>query len=490
MEVGKPLAETVGSSSVKLPPARKPRLAVLLPMVWSVRNVVFSGVLERLSNEGIEVDLVIPDAGLEWAKAARDHFVKVRQCVRLIPMQSRRLWGKSFLDSVLVSAFSRHHRIGSYPLYQRWFNRHDPPRERARKWVVQNIGALLSRQRSCVALSRYLERRYRTKHDLEPYKAQLRELAPDLVWSTVCVSSLEYPYLLAARDLGLPRLASILSFDNLTSRGMIPTFDYYCVWNERMRDQVLAFYPDIRPHQVAITGTPQFDFHRRPDLVWPKEKLLSQLGLPEGTRYVVYTCSAESLAPEEPELVTQLALRMAAEPRLRDLGLVVRLHPLNLPERWSCHTRWPSRAVLSVPTMRQSDRGAWPAWSMEDQKVLVNTLAHAEACVNIASTTTLDAALLDRPAIGLDFRQETESPQGLMFSEYDADHYAPLVRSGGMQLARRWEELWDLLVDARTHPERHRAARKTMALTECGVTDGRAGDRLVEAISGFLRRSV
>ena len=122
---------------------------------------------------------------------------------------------------------------------------------------------------------------------------------------------------------------------------------------------------------------------------------------------------------------------------------------------------------------------------MADQLRLVATFAHADACLNVASTATLDAAVLDRPVVGIDFRDEAECPRGILYEEYDADHYRPLVSSGGLRVARGWGELTALLERAVADPSLDRAARAAMVARECGVVDGRAADRVADAV---LRR--
>jgi hypothetical protein len=99
---------------------------------------------------------------------------------------------------------------------------------------------------------------------------------------------------------------------------------------------------------------------------------------------------------------------------------------------------------------------------------------------------SLDAAILDRPVIGIEFSAEADSPRDIMYSAYGASHYRPIVESGGIALARSWGELDGLLLDATRHPERGREARARMVRAVCGVVDGASTRRLVESILGLL----
>jgi hypothetical protein len=306
----------------------------------------------------------------------------------------------------------------------------------------------------------------------------------------VSVSGWEGPYRMAARDLGLPIATSILSFDNLTSRGPLARDHHYLVWGSRMKGQLLRLYPELRESQVTITGTPQFDFHRQPACTWTRARTLEALGVPPavppGGRYFLYGASHAVLTPEEPRLVAQLAARMDQRPVLAGHTLVVRLHPLDDPVRWQAHVASSARVRISPPFAHASAAAdGWTVPSPEDHARLTSSLAHADGCLNIASTLSLDAAILDRPVVCIDFTGEPQSPRDMLYAEYGAEHYAPLVASGGIRLAHSWTELLDLMEAAVAAPERDRDRRARMV-------DGHSAERVARtliALAGNVRRA-
>jgi CDP-glycerol glycerophosphotransferase (TagB/SpsB family) len=196
-----------------------------------------------------------------------------------------------------------------------------------------------------------------------------------------------------------------------------------------------------------------------------------------------------SLAPDEPALVQAFVERLAASEALGDLHLVVRLHPLETGARWDTVRESSSRVTLMSASTTPSVDGRVPWLTLHDQARLVSTLLHAAACINIASTMTLDAAILDRPVIGVEFSGEPAAPRDILYEEYGAEHYRPLVERGGLRLARRWDELLDLVRDAIRSPERDAAQRADMVRHECGLMDGRAAERVAEEIARLTTRA-
>ncbi|HUF39828.1 MAG TPA: hypothetical protein VMN57_14990 [Anaerolineales bacterium] len=494
-----------GPSGAGLEGQRPPRIAILLPVVWGIRNVVHSGVLESLAAAGVEVTLLVKDldpgsplggpvqAAADPVQAPGDPVQAPADPVqgpgyqRLVPPDRvRPVWGRSFLNAVLTSAFSRRNRIRSYDIYRKWYGRNAAPAERARRAAVELSGFLAQPGFVFNRLARLYGSIYRFEHDFDAIRTQLRAIEPDLLWSTVNVDPVfERAYFETARALGIRIANSVLSFDNLTSKPVHLVYDHYFVWAERMKAELLRLFPEIDPAAVEVTGTPQFDFHRRPAFLRGRPETLLELGLPPDGMYFLYACSHRSLAPDEPELVAALARRMRAYPALAGCRLVVRTHPLDDWGRWAQVAGQEEAVTMSNAWSVEPDEDGWAPVGAGEQVRLVSTLKHAAACLNIASTTSLDAAILDRPVIGIRFEGEPDAPRGILYAEYEADHYAPLVRSGGLRIANSWDELLSLMGRALVDPQRDAAGRGRMVAEECGQVDGRAAERVT---AGLLRQ--
>lgn len=466
---------------------KKQRLAILIPSVWSIRNVVYSGILELLRDRGLEAHLIMrnctadsPYLKLDELKCAcsTSCFAEVQ------PTGKGR--GRPFLQSVLFAASSARYRSRSYPIYRRWLSRHASWRERVRTNFINLLALVAAPPWIYQRLLQLQERLYRRAYDFQAVEQQLRSLAPDWLWSTVSVATEEQPYIFAARELGIPVVTSILGFDNLTSRWAQNRFDHYLLWSEAMKSDLLRVLPEVSPGQATVTGTPQFDFYCRKDLVWSRPRTLTKLGLKEGDRYFIYGASAEFLTPDEPPLVAQLAAKMGQHPRLKDCYLVVRLHPLDNWKRWQSATQQGGRIVISPAWDHIPEPGGWVFIGLDDQARLVSTLQHSDGCINIASTISLDAAILDKPVICIDFRSEPDCPREILYEEYDTEHYYPLVASGGIRVGHNWAELMSLLVHAMSAPEEDREKRRQMIQRECGQVDGQAAKRVVAAIVELL----
>ena len=126
-------------------------------------------------------------------------------------------------------------------------------------------------------------------------------LQPDLVFncSHIHGAAGSLPTRVAAR-LGIPIAGFIFSWDNLTSRSRIfEPYNHYFVWHENMRQQLLGQYPYLTNDQVIVTGTPQLDYHFKPEFLLSREELCSRMGLDPTRPFIFYTTGMDKHFPEE-----------------------------------------------------------------------------------------------------------------------------------------------------------------------------------------------
>jgi hypothetical protein len=455
--------------------APAPVAAILCPTVWGVRNIVHSGLLATLRARGLRAHAIV---GASGGRPLID-IGATGDCSPLLEAPTvRSTRGKPTLEALLRASFCRRHQISSYAIFNRWLRRDSTTWQRLRNAAVDALSVAGSAAPAIRWQVANLERIARRTRDFTHVRAQLAELRPALLVSTACIAGEEHPYLLVARELGIRTLGCILSFDNLTSRTVLPVFDDYAVWNERMREQVLAFYPDRDPTRVHITGTPQFDYHVRPEYRESRVATAHRLGLEPDEPYVLYAANSAFFTPSEPELVAELARRYAAVPELARHRIVVRLHPLDDYGRWDSLARGGSRIVVSRPWDSMAG-----VFGPDDQVRLVSSLLHADVCINMASTMSLDAAALDTPVICIAFAGQRHGEEDRFCRDvYRSEHYRHIVASGGVRLARDIDTIVTETTAYVRDRTRDRAGRQALVELEIGAVDGRAGERIIALI--------
>ncbi len=454
-----------------------PHLVTILPRGEAIRNFVYSGTLEEVSREvELSVLSILPGAEFEdLLRRCSDSTYPLRE------IGERRL--VNGLRELLDMAHGRW--LWSEAAQERWRLRDAEAitqRRRGRRLVKKLACYPFVHRAGLRFLSRCERAASRQFRTTESYLRLFRDLKPSLVFNGSHVhSGLAIQAVQAAQWLNIPTAAFVFSWDNLTSQGRIMApYDYYLVWNEALRNQLLQIYDRIRPEQVFVTGTPQFDFHFRPELQWSREEFCRRVGADPTRPIVLYSTGMANHMPGEPEIVDSIAGLLR---KMTDLGspqLLVRIYPKDQTNRFDEVKR--SNPDVLFPAIPWEP--AWQTPRLEDAPLLTNMLRHAAAGINVASTMSLELCMFDKPVLNVGYNPPGVEVDKLDYGRYyKFDHYRKVVESGAVTVARSEAELGAMLRQALIQPEFQRADRRALIKTMFGDTlDGYSGLRVADRL--------
>ena len=290
----------------------------------------------------------------------------------------------------------------------------------------------------------------------------------------------------AARKLGIPALAYIPSWDNVTTKNrMVFQYDGYIVWNETVKQELLDFYPDSRSKPIYVVGPPQFDVFYQERFFESREDFCEKEGLDPKLPIIVYAVGSPNFLKEHHGAVH--VAKKVVEGSLGEVQLLVRPHPI--------HDNAEMREIFGSfgPRVRlQESTNAGKQLTKRTQDVAqitewVNTFRHASVVVNLSSTVTVDASIFDKPVVNLDFDPQPgqEDQQLIKEVNHSWPHFKPIAESGGVWLVNNFEELENAVKVYLEKPELHREQRRWVVEHVCGFTDGSCGERMAAAIAEF-----
>jgi hypothetical protein len=289
-----------------------------------------------------------------------------------------------------------------------------------------------------------------------------------------------------AHEMGIKTAGFVFSWDNLTSRSRImEPYDYYFVWHEGMRQQLLEIYPEIPTEHVHVTGTPQFDFHFKEEFWLSREELAAQIGFDPARSFVFYTTGIDAHFPEEHrtvQLVIDILRELPEKPQL-----VVRTYVKGTSDEMQ------ALAAQNLPDVYFPDVAWDPEWfvpAYEDQAVYTSLLRECAVGINAASTVSLELMMHNKPVINLGF----DPPGSVLAHAYryerhiEFDHYRPVAESGGVMVARSADDMREMLKASFRRPEEQASQRRKLLdafFSNC-LFDGLSGRRIAERLSGVL----
>lgn len=303
--------------------------------------------------------------------------------------------------------------------------------------------------------------------------AALQELEPDCVVVSPANMrfSEEIEYVKAARALRMPCAVAVLSWDNLTTKGLLHVRpDLLLAWHAGHAKDAQNYH-GIEAGHVVVAGSPFFDKWFDATPIRTRSETCKRMGLDPARPYVLYLGSSTNIAPDETSLVLEAvtAMRASANRQTRATQLVFRPHPANLNAVRRLVRAgvpvWPREAGLPDTTDRVRD--------------FRDTLHHAVAAVGVNTTGMVDALVFDVPTIAL-------VANAYRRTQRDAIHFQRMVASKGMvvtQTMSRFEIAVGKLLAGDDRRRKARAACRGSFARPRGL-GAQAGEAMAASIEG------
>jgi hypothetical protein len=382
--------------------------------------------LEGLEDARVRILGVIPkrlDVWTPLARAVRGTFDFIRY------LQPR------FADAPALRARMKRKVL---PSWMAWLDRtrtlSDRQLARAYRW--------LTRVESAIPVSRRLTHFFNTHRPDAVIVSPLVDAASDQVDA-----------IRAAQALGIPAVAAIASWDNLTNKGQLRVQpDMVTVWNDEQKREAVTLH-GIDSARVEVTGAQLFDrwFERRPS--HSREAFCAMVGLPTDREIVLYTGSSVFISPSAVEAPFARrwiqALRASSDPVVANAAVLIRPHPFNV-EGWQTNDFSDLGPVAIFPNARFTPSSDSARTSFFD------SLYYASAIVGVNTSAMVEAAILGKPVLSLMTGEFAATQQGTLHF-----HYLLPENGGFLRVGRSFEEHVAQLTDALRHPDTSRAETRS-----------------------------
>jgi hypothetical protein len=462
----------------------KPHVAFLYENGFGARMMLRSGLSKNLVARGARVTAISPNANEGYfQEECQENGISLEQEPQGYSRIAElfRSYRPYLLDDVM----------GNVCLRTGHFNRlRDRPVLRATAAAVNKHLAPLSGFRcASIFLESILNRSRRIK-------GLLASLRPDLLVLPNPFGEIATIYLLHAKELGIPTVCQMLSWDNITSKGtplMMP--DFFISWGPVMTEEIVSVYHFSRD-KIYECGVPHFDIYSLRDKFTPQHILTKHFKLSPQRPYIFYGMVLPGCCPNELQILKWLVNQVVNNAFTKPCSLIIRPHPqtirgshkMDSARLEQLHAMVGPSVALDLPPVL-SDRLFWDL-PKSDMYHLASLLAGSAMCINANSTLCLDACMLDCPVINSAFDAWEELPYNQSVRRgLDFIHIAKLLALGGVRVARSFDDLAAHINAYLGNRGLDRQTRALSATQECGPQDGRATERVVMTILKLATQS-
>jgi hypothetical protein len=301
------------------------------------------------------------------------------------------------------------------------------------------------------------------------------------------------PLIYAAEKLKLKTAVFIFSWDNLASKGrMAGNFDYYLVWSQLMKDELLYFYEGILSNVIYIVGTPQFEPYVLERYKTTKEVFHAKFNLDASKKTICFSCGDISTSRND-ELYIETIANAIKKNIINDVNFIVRTSPAEDPVRFiKLVERFPF-IKWNYPKWSLSRQGHQEAWSqrvplVEDVQDLRAVLSFSDININMVSTMTLDFMIFKKPVIFPVFGNANNGMYNdSRFLNYK--HLEHVKNSNAVHISYNETELLNTITQVLTNPFEKLQFQKGLLDLEIGKPLVGTSKRIVDTLLNICNKS-
>ena len=239
-------------------------------------------------------------------------------------------------------------------------------------------------------------------------KQQLQENKPDFIFCTNQRPSQAIAPILAAQDIGIPTATFIFSWDNLPKATTLVETDYYFVWSEHMKRELLMYCPYVKSDNVLVTGTPQFESHFDSSLLQSKEDFFKTHHLDPNKKYICFSGDDIVTSPLDQYYLEDLAISVRElNKKEYNLGIIYRKCPVDFTDRYDAILENYKDVIVVIDPLWRPVGTSWNEImpTKEDFALQSNICEHTEFVGNIASSMVFDFVAHNKSCLFFDYEQ-------------------------------------------------------------------------------------
>lgn len=382
-----------------------PKIFLFIPDGIGVRNYLYSNLIKHLSPAEIGMFHNLPEFVLETTSKLHNTSIFQYQ----LPVFNETKFQRVLRDAATFSRLIRNSRVRENPRIWESLLRVKNPTGLKKLYykVIVLFSKLCSRNINAIKfIDYYLEKSYRKLPVAKEYEKLLNLAQPDVILCTHQRVPSAALMASVAKQLQIPVVTAIFSWDNLPKSRIALKADRYIVWSTYMKQEMAWYYPEIPQEQVIITGTPQFECYTNSTLYKTREFFAKEWNLPTEKKWVLLSGN-DMTSPNDHYYFQDIAEAIQKIPDHQRPHLILRRAPVDASGRFDGFANKYKDFVTCIdPLWTNADKDtSWfeilPNYS--DIALLTNLCLHCDLVVNIGSTMGLDFAHFNKPAVYINY---------------------------------------------------------------------------------------
>ncbi len=428
---------------------RNKKILFLIPDGVGIRNYLYSDVLKYLKQEA---DIVfwspLPEKAFDEVKVSHDINIKY-QNIKLLPES---LFSRLFREAATYARLKYNSaKIKNLTILNNWRKEKKNFKLRQLYTVAEKIGSWSSKKYDRILSLEQKSKKYWNRSVIDQYKKDLRLLNPTSVFIPHQRVAGLMPVCLAAKELNIPVISAIYSWDNLPKARLAVQADKYIAWSDYMKEEMRIYYPEIPQENVIVTGTPQFEFYSQPKRIISRKDFADKYGLDINKQWICYSGDDVLTSPYDQDYLKDIAESLIDN---NEIQILFRRCPVDFSERYDTVLNKYRNLIVSVNPEWHTTKLGWVSFfpKISDVDLLVNVTYHCDLVINVGSTMAHDFAVFDKPCLYINYDQK-HSQNWSVKTIYNYQHFRSMDNLDAVGWLTSKEEITNKINQALQNPK-------------------------------------
>lgn len=439
------------------------KVILLVPDGVGVRNYLFSNFTSNLLKEGNEVLVYhnLSESAIEEIKINKPEINNFEKIPDFIESPKARLLRETLAYARLLR---NEKTLKNNTILKFWSPSKKGFKKKTLYFIAEVLGYLLSKSYLLIKKAdRFYEKEVSKSKSSKSTEKLLVDFKPDIVLNLHQRAPITSPIITAAKKNRITTATVIFSWDNVPKARLISRYDYYFVWSNLMKNQLLELYSEIIPTQVKISGTPQFEFYSYANLYEDRKVFLNKYGLDENKKTICFSGNDIS-SPYDAVYLKDICEEISKIDKNRRPQILFRRCPVDMSDRFDIVLKKYKDFVFSIdPDWKtgkvNGDSFATIYPTINDNRLLVNTVKHSDLVINLGSTMAHDFAILDKPCLYLNY-DPVEDSKFKVEDVFNFEHFKSMEDLEAVGWINKKNEIYNKIFEGLDTPEKVGKERK------------------------------
>lgn len=428
------------------------KILFLIPDGVGIRNYLYSDVIKHLKNQA---------AISFWSPIPKEAFAEVQELHKIdieyknIKLSPEGIVTRLFREAATYSRLLYNsEKVNNETILGNWRKEGKSFKLRLLYNLAEVIGRWGAKKYKRIIWLEKVSRKYWSTSLIDSYKKDLKELNPSCIFITHQRVAVLNPICIAAKELSIPVVSAIYSWDNLPKARLAVFADKYIVWSAYMKEEMSTYHPEISSDYIITTGTPQFEFYNKEVFKSSRLEFAEKYGLDETKKWICFSGDDKTTSPNDPLYLRDIVQTIKSNRDLNDIQILFRRSPADFSSRYDSVLTEFKDSIVSIDPEWHTSSSGWSSFfpKFSDITLLVNMALHCDLVINVGSTMAHDFAIFNKPCLYINYNQK-ENMQWRAEKIYKFQHFRTMKGLTAVGWLNSKEEIKEKVLEALHNPD-------------------------------------